>query len=297
MNMRFFLIGVCMFLVVVGCGSSHRQEEGRRTLVVSIEPMRFLVESIAGDLFEVECMVPHGNSPETYEPLPDQLMSVAQSDAYFRVGPIGFEQTWMERLSASAPTMQVLDMSEGISFIQEEAAHAGHHHAGGREPHIWTSPRNVRLIAANVYQALCRLSPADSAGFRQRWSHLDSLLIDTDCRIQKLLADSRGESFLIYHPTLSYFARDYGLHQLCVEERGKEPSPSHLKRLIEEAGLQQVRVIFVQREFDTRHAEVVAKETGCRVVTIDPLSYDWVDEMLKVAQELAKKEETDGENH
>lgn len=287
MKQSMIVIVWCL-LFCIGCSSPRNQEGEKRTIIVSIEPMRFLVESIAEDLFQVECMVPRGGNPETYEPLPSQLVGLAKGEAYLRIGPIGFEQAWIERLSAVAPSMQLLDMSEGIAFIHEEESDHGDHHHGGVEPHIWTSPRNARLIASNICRALCRLSPADSMAFQQRRLRLDSLLLDTDRRIQEVLSGMANKSFMIYHPTLSYFARDYGLHQLCIEEGGKEPSPYRIQSLIEEARRRQVRVIFVQREFDMRHAEVLAAEIGCRVVVIDPLSYDWADEMLDVAQELAE---------
>ena len=91
---------------------------------------------------------------------------------------------------------------------------------------------------------------------------------------------------MIYHPALSYFARDYGLHQISIEEGGKEPSPAHLKRLIDFARKEGVRVIFVQPEFDRRNAEIIARETGTQIVPINPLSYDWEVEMLKIAENL-----------
>ena len=95
---------------------------------------------------------------------------------------------------------------------------------------------------------------------------------------------------MIYHPALSYFARDYGLHQISIEEGGKEPSPAHLKELIDLCKAEDVRVIFVQPEFDKRNAETIAQQTGTKVVPINPLSYDWEKDMLNVAKALAPAE-------
>ena len=90
---------------------------------------------------------------------------------------------------------------------------------------------------------------------------------------------------MIYHPALSYFARDYGLHQISIEEGGKEPSPAHLKALIDLCQAEDVRVIFVQPEFDKRNAETIAQQTGTKVIPINPLSYDWEEEMLDTLAE------------
>ena len=94
---------------------------------------------------------------------------------------------------------------------------------------------------------------------------------------------------MIYHPALSYFARDYGLLQISIEESGKEPTPAHLKNLIDFCRTNDVDVIFVQPEFDSRNAEIIARETKSRVVPINPLSYDWQEEMIGVAKALTDK--------
>ena len=100
------------------------------------------------------------------------------------------------------------------------------------------------------------------------------------------LLQKADRTFMIYHPALSYFARDYGLKQISIEEGGKEPSPAHLKKLIEESKKDSVKVIFVQQEFDLKNAKLIAKETGIRIVPINPLSYHWQEEMEQIAKAL-----------
>ena len=105
--------------------------------------------------------------------------------------------------------------------------------------------------------------------------------------MRRLLSEGAPRAFLIYHPALSYFARDYGLTQLCLEEGGKEPSPAHLQTLIRTCREQGVRTVFVQREFDSRNAELVARELDARLVTINPLNYHWDEELVETARQLA----------
>ena len=246
---KSILCSCCMALIVclfTACDS--KQPTSRKpTLTVTLEPLRYFTETIAGDKFKVVSMVPKGSSPETYDPTPQQLVNLDKSIAYLRIGYIGFEQAWMDKLTTNAPHLKIFDTSKGIDVIQEAGYnHGDHHHEGGIEPHIWNSARNASVIARNIYAAL------------------------------------------IYHPALSYFARDYGLKQISIEERGKEPSPAHLKELIETCRRDNARVIFVQQEFDTRNARLIADELGITVVPINPLSYEWQEEMINVAKALAK---------
>ena len=244
-------------------------------------------------------MVPKGSSPETYDPVPQQLVSLGDSKAYFRIGYIGFEQTWMDRLMNNTPHIQVFDTSKGIDLILNNndhghgnghSPHDGHIHAV--EPHIWNSTANALIIAGNTYKALSQLDKANDAYYMARYDSLCQRIQHTDSLIrQQLSSPEAAKAFMIYHPALSYFARDYGLHQISIEEGGKEPSPAHLKELIDLCRAENVQVIFVQPEFDKRNAETIAQQTGTKVVPINPLSYDWEEEMLNVAQALAPQAE------
>ena len=279
------LLAVLLFLTA--CGTRPRTSE-EPTITVTLEPLRYFAETIAGDKFKIISMVPKGSSPETYDPTPQQLVNLDQSIAYLRIGYIGFEQAWMDKLAANAPHLKVFDTSKGIDVIREAGhAHGDHRHEGGIEPHLWNSARNASVIAHNVYAALSELDRPNEPYYRHRLDSLQQIITRTDTEVRRLLqrADS---TFLIYHPALSYFARDYGLKQISMEEGGKEPSPAHLKELIETCRREKVRVIFIQQEFDTRNARLIADELGIAVVSIQPLSYEWQEEMMNVAKALAR---------
>lgn len=278
-------------LVFASCNGQHKKSVNERIITVTIEPQRYFTEAIAGDKFTVVSMVPKGSSPETYDPTPRQLVSLGESEAYFRTGHIGFEVSWMERLMKNAPHTQVFDLSKGIELIHEPGyVHGDHYHAGGVDPHTWNSTINAKIIANNIFKALCILDKENEGYYLARYDTLIHQIERTDSIIFDVLKknDEADHAFMIYHPALSYFARDYGLHQICIEEGGKEPSPSHLKELIEISKFENVRVIFVQPEFDKRNAGIVARETGTEVVSINPLSYYWEEEMIHIAKSLSR---------
>lgn len=276
-----------MVSLLVWTACAPQQQRPERTISVSIEPLRYFVEALADQRFHVAVMVPKGASPESYDPTPRQLVDLGRSEAYLQVGHLGFERAWMERLQAGAPAMRVYDLSDGIDLIHEEEGeeHAGHVHEGGVEPHIWTSTVNAAVMAEHVCEALCRLDSANAPFYCHRLDSLQQVIRQTDQAVRNLLADA-DRAFLIYHPSLSYFARDYGLEQIPIEKAGKEPSPAYLKELIDRCRTKQVRVVFVQPEFDRRHAELIAEQTQTQVCPIHPLAYDWADEMLAVARAL-----------
>ena len=276
-----------VILMCAGCGPSQKKATDKPIVTVTLEPLRYFAEALGAGYFDFQSMVPKGNSPETYDPTPQQLVALGNSQAYFKIGYIGFEQSWMKKLIDNTPNMKVFDTSVGVNLIHEKAhAHGDHIHEGGVEPHIWNSTANARLISQNICRALSDLAPAHKNIFEHRLDSMNQVISSTDSVIRQYLVKA-DSTFLIYHPALSYFARDYGLQQVSIEEGGKEPSPAQIQGLIKECKETHTRVIFVQQEFDIRNAKLIADEIGVRIVTINPLSYDWNEEMIQVARALS----------
>ena len=279
------LLPILTLFICFACGNTAQKSE-KAIITVTIEPLRYFTEAIAGENYQVVSMVPKGSSPESYDPTPQQLVNLSKSQAYFRIGHIGFEQAWMKKLEANCPNMKIYDTSKSIDLIRDKGHwHGNHFHEGGVEPHIWNSTQNALIIADNIYQALCELDSTHQADYKNRLDRLKQSIQQTDAETRKLL-ENADSTFLIYHPALSYFARDYGLKQISIEEGGKEPSPAQLKKLIETCRNENVHTIFVQQEFDQRNAQLIAHELGIDIVSINPLSYDWTEEMLQTAKAL-----------
>ena len=253
---------------------SSAKNDNANKITVSIEPLRYLTEQIVGDRFEVVTMVPKGSSPETYEPTARQMADLSESILYIKVGELGFERTWMPRLTSNAPHITVVNSSEGIT------SHIGD------DPHSWMSARNAIIMAHNIYEAVKRIDVKDSVFFRQRLDSLCNVIHATDKYIRQTTAQAHCKSFIIYHPALTYFASDYGLEQLALEEHGREPSAAELEQIISTARAKGVKTMFVQREFANRNVDIITNTIGARKVEINPLGYDWNKEMRRIAAEM-----------
>lgn len=303
-----FFLAVLPFFA--GCNSKKANDvgssKGKPVITVTIEPLRYFTEAIAGNKFTVISMVPKGVSPETYDPTPQQLLDLSRSKAYFRIGYIGFEQAWMNKLMDNAPHLQVFDTSKGVGLIYDNSHVHPHdnttdfndskendeHNHLGVEPHIWTSTRNAQIIAGNILSALSTIDKENENYYLKRYQILSGQIKQTDSILSRIFSEKdTDKTFLIYHPALTYFARDYGLHQISIEAGGKEPSPAHLKELMQTCKKEKVQIIFVQPEFDRRNAELIARQTGAKVIPINPLSYDWEREMLNIGKALENKKE------
>jgi zinc transport system substrate-binding protein len=282
---KFFYSLFLLFMLLTGACSRQIQQEN--ILTVTIEPQRFFADRLVDTLFSVTSMVASGINPETYDPSPAQIAQLAHSKAYFCIGPIGFEDAWLDNLKKNNPGLPFFDNSRGVAWIVSDE-NGGHKHSHP-DPHIWTSPKEVAIIVRNMYESLSEIDPDNEPLYRKNLESLLKEIGETAKTIQSCLDKSAQKAFIIYHPALTYFARDYGLTQYAMELDGKEPAPEQLKKLIDLAKEKKINTIFIQQEFDQKNAELMSRETGCRLVTINPLSYNWSDEMIRIAKSLSNE--------
>lgn len=292
--MKRFLYLIILCVILAGCkgtpqkqadsGKASRTEKPAVTVTVTISPYKYFVDQIAKGKVDVNVMVSNGNNPETYEPYAQQMMELSKSALYLKVGSIGFEQTWMKKLQDNAPDMKVIDTSVGIKPAKTPG--------GNIDPHVWMSCSNARIIASNILKALCQLEPKNKAFFEKNYQSLLSIIDKRDSTIKESFKKDPDlvRKFVIYHPILTYFARDYQLEQLAIEEEGREPSASQLKSLIERARKEKIKFCLIQAEFANRNTTTFINESHTKPMNINPLQGDWNRAMLEAALAVQGKE-------
>lgn len=266
-----------LMTAMAGCtGADGEMEDNDRiAVVVTIPPQQEFVERVGGDHVRVILLVPPGADPHTYEPAPAVLAAVAEADLYAMVGSgIEFEIAWGEKIAALNPDMTVVNCSQGVEFI-------------AADPHIWTSPRNAKIMVENIRDGLIEADPENAEDYRRNAvAYLDDLDA-LDAEISALIAGSGVRVVLVDHPSWAYLARDYGFEEVAIESEGKEPSPKRIEHLIRLAEEEGVRVVFASPEHSTRSAGVIAEAIGGSVVTVSPLKKDYLDNMRQVAAAFA----------
>ncbi|MDE7069998.1 MAG: zinc ABC transporter substrate-binding protein, partial [Alistipes sp.] len=262
-----------LLAVVLLCGCrDNRPASGRASLFVSILPLRSIVGAIVGEDFEVEVLVPPGMNPESFEPSPRQMAALDRAHLVFGIGWIDFEQNLLSRLDDRS---KIVELHRGITPIAGSCAHLhdGKMHRHGIDPHVWTSPRELRVMAENAYRSIRARYP-DSVRYEENYRRLDERLRTLDESVARRLQEEGPSYFMIYHPALTYYARAYGIEQVAIEQNGKEPSARRLAQLIDRARADGMRSIFYQSQFPATSVEVIAEDIGAESVCIDPLAED-----------------------
>ncbi|MGA1874490.1 MAG: metal ABC transporter solute-binding protein, Zn/Mn family [bacterium] len=300
--------------------SGSGTEERKIGVVVTILPLAEFVEKTGKERVEVSVMVPPGANPHTYEPTPGQLKKVSQARMYVKVGSgIEFEMAWMAKLISLNRKMLVCNSSEGLPLLEMKRDNQsqgqestpppktlhepnrqydnhhdhdrGHHDRDehrhhGHDPHLWLSPVNVMSMVVNIRDALIRVDPEGSSLYTRGSQGFILELKQLDNQIRERLSSLKTRSFLSFHPAWGYFASTYGLEQIPVELEGKEPSARDLVRIIRLARDLNLKVIFTSPQFSRKSAEVIAGEIRGKVIFLDPLAKNYIENLHEVANAL-----------
>jgi len=277
----------------------HDMRSDKLKVFVSILPQKFFVDKIAGDLVDVSVMVLPGSSPHSYEPRPSQMKELSKSKAYFSIG-VEFEKAWLPKFSSMYKTMRIIHTDSSIEKLPADSAQAaemlqahsrGIDHGPGLDPHIWLAPQLVKVQVKHIYDALIKMDPVHepiyTVNFKAVMGEISGVH-DTICRL--LMCDSPGKprkTFMVFHPSWAYFAREFGLRQLAIEIEGKEPGPRQLENVFNVARKNAIHCIFVQPQFSRQSAQTIARQLKAQVLVADDLAYDWSGNILSVAKAIA----------
>ena len=278
MRSRFLTI-VILLLVLVGCRKDAVTD--KPIVTVSIEPQRWAAERIVGDRMDVRALLGRGGNPESYEPAFSHLASLERSRVYLTMGNLGFEDAIVKKVSTNNPNLNIVCTSDSIELLH--ATHGDHDH--GADPHVWSSAKNMRVVARNMLRAIIDADPQNADIYRRNYDALAAHIDSVDQACQSILEPVKGKTFLVWHPSLSYFARDYGLTQLSLGAEGKEHSVSETRNLLSRVREAGTDVFLVQKDFDSSQAKALSGEL--RTAVIDPMNYEWDTELLHTARSIA----------
>ncbi len=305
---RIYLPGALLpvlFLSLFSCGwekAKDLRKSDRINVIVSILPQKYFVERIGGERVSVTAIVLPGQSPATYEVTPQQMVRISSASLYFRIG-VPFENIWVNKISDAGKDLKIIDTRKGIKLREIESFHhiesiimdktrssektpAGgeDHRHSGKDPHIWLDPVLVIQQAGTIARELTAADPGGREIYRKNLEEFISDLKKLNGSLTRLLSGVKNKNIVVFHPSWGYFTDRYGLNQLPIEIQGREPGQKELSVLINFLKREKSRIIFVQKQFSSRSAETIASAVKGRVVKIDPLAENYIENMKETGK-------------
>ena len=281
-----FLIALIVSIVSLSGCISQKDAHSQVRVATTIIPLGEFVQAVGGDRVSVTVLVPPGADPHTFEPAPSQIQAVADADVYVENGA-GLE-SWMGSILQVNPHMLVIDTSKGISLL---TGTGGEDTAGGinaADPHIWLTPRDAIIQVRNICDGLVQFDPSDKDYYINNRESFIKKLEDLDVYLNSTFAGTKEKKFIVLHPAWTYFARDYGLTQIAIEAEEKEPGPRYLAEVVDTAKANNITTVFVEPQYNPKSAEVIANEINGKVISIDDLAPNYIDNLRSVGEKIAQ---------
>ena len=289
---------------------------------VSVPPQKHFVEKIAANTLDINVIIPAGADEHNFDFKPATMKKLEKSDIYFSIG-LELERVFIDKFQSNFKNLQIIDTGKNLRNLKsshthskdehdEHHNHAGHddhdhdEHAHGKDkhhthkhsnsheshsekdPHIWLDPILVKTQAELIAKALIAKYPQHKALYEANLIKFQAELDALNAELSALFKGSKNKKFIIYHPSLAYFAARYHLVQIPVEIEGKEPKTKDLQRLMSVAKKENIKTIFVQKGFSQNAAKSLAKELKASVVELNHLSDDYSKNLLEIAKKIAQ---------
>jgi len=262
-----FLLGILSFA-----------NAGKIKVVTTTTDMKSIAELIGGDKVSVLSIATGYQNPHFVDPKPSYIISLSNADLFVTVG-LDLETGWSPQLLTSSRNTKIqkgsagyVDASTGIGLLQVPSSAnraEGDIHIYGN-PHYWLDPFNGKVIARNIANGLERVDPSNKsfyeANLQAFFARIDSKMKEWQAR----MAPFKGSKIIAYHNEWVYFETRFGLDIVDFMEPkpGIPPSPSQLVKVIKEVKANTIKVIISSPYFTTSSSDVVAKQTGVKVLTL-----------------------------
>ncbi|NBI06060.1 metal ABC transporter solute-binding protein, Zn/Mn family [Senegalia massiliensis] len=298
---KIFIVLTILLVVLTGCtdNNNEAQKSDKLTVAAGIPPIKGFINSIAKEKIEVVTMIPPGNSPTNYQPSPKELQKFSDSKVYFAMGVPAEESNIIPKAKDLNEDMEIIHLANNIEqdfpnrYFEEDEEHSHeedeeHSHEEGRDPHIWLSPKRVIAIVDIITDKLIELDSENEEFYTENSEKYKAELNQIDESIKQSLEGVKSQSFIIYHPSFGYFADDYGLNMVAIEESGKEASAKRITEVIDFAKENNIKFVFYQQEFSSSQAETIAEEIGGEAIKVDPLSENYIDNMKNISEKFSE---------
>ncbi len=273
------ILCIAFLFTLCGCATQNIIDNKKPVIAVSLGVQKTFVEKVCDDRFEIVVMIPSGASPETYEATQKQLALLESAKLYFAIG-VPAEERILNSLNRDTVLCK---LNESVADIYPELTDSDE---SGRDPHIWLSPKRVIVMIEEIAKVLSETLPENSEIYTQNAQKYIAELKQLDNDINYIFKDKLIRRFLVFHPSFGYFADDYGLTMLALEEHGKEVNAQRIAEMSDIAKKYNIDTVFYQAESSERQAQAFAEAINGKTVCLEPLAENYIDNIKSMAKKI-----------
>ncbi|WP_027408494.1 metal ABC transporter substrate-binding protein [Anoxybacteroides tepidamans] len=281
--MKKLIIPLIIFLMLVS-GCSHATEiEGKKDargtkklhIVTTFYPMYYFAKKVAGNLADVDLLIPNGVEPHDWEPTAKDMAIIQDSDVF--IYNSRYFETWTEKVlnSIDRSNLKIVEASKGIELIDGISEEGENHkeNTASKDPHVWLSPVLASQEVDNITKALEQKDPKNKEQYEKNAAVFKSQLADLDRLYKKTINEAKKKEFVTQHAAFGYLAKQYGITQIPIAGLSPdvEPSLSKLTELTELMKKKNIKVIYFEGLVSSKVAQTLANEIGAKTEVLNPL--------------------------
>ena len=266
-NMLFCLLA-SLCLLLTGCGSTNTAgggKDGSFHIVTSFYPMYVATINITQGVDGVT--VTNMTKPQTgclhdYQLMTEDMKTLEKADA-FVINGAGME-SFLDKVVEQQKNLKIIDASKGIELLKDDDE---------ENPHVWLSVTDAILQVKNIAEQLKAADPKHADAYEKNAAAYIKKLEALKAEMHAELDTVPNKDIVTFHEAFPYFAKEFGLNIISVVERepGTEPTPAELQATIEQVKKLPVKVLFTEPQYSPSAAETIARETGAKIYTLDPV--------------------------
>ena len=264
------LLLLVLSVALVGCGGTDKPAEKKTAepfrIVTSFYPMYVATINITDGVDGVE--VYNMTKPQTgclhdYQLMTEDMKTLEKADA-FVINGAGMED-FMDKVTEQQKKLKVIDASRDIELIHDDEE--------GDNPHVWLSVTDAITQVRNIADQLKEADPAHAASYEKNAVAYIEKLTSLKSEMHAALDNVPHKDIVTFHEAFPYFAKEFNLNIIGVVERepGTEPTPTELQETIEQVNALPTKVLFTEPQYSPAAAETIARETGAKIYTLDPV--------------------------
>ena len=266
-NMLFCLLA-SLCLLLTGCGGTNTAgggKDGSFHIVTSFYPMYVATINITQGVDGVT--VTNMTKPQTgclhdYQLMTEDMKTLEKADA-FVINGAGME-SFLDKVVEQQKNLKIIDASKGIELLKDDDE---------ENPHVWLSVTDAILQVKNIAEQLKAADPKHADAYEKNAAAYIKKLEALKAEMHAELDTVPNKDIVTFHEAFPYFAKEFGLNIISVVERepGTEPTPAELQATIEQVKKLPVKVLFTEPQYSPSAAETIARETGAKIYTLDPV--------------------------